>query len=501
MASGDLDSTFGTLGGEPGVVRFDHHPDVGRSGFVTDAVLQPDGKIVTVGFGSNRKIELVRFGPGRRGLFAYRPDPSFGAGGYVVDDFGSDPISARNLQANAMAIQPDGKLVVVGWGHVGTSTTRAFIVARYLSNGTPDPEFGPNGNGHVVSPLHAPQPLKKTPAGELADRRLPGGEWPYGEPPPLGFRPPDLLDQVPVAEAYAVVVDAAARIIVAGRAFNPANPAADEPGFSNIGLVRYLPNGQPDLDFGVRGMVTRFSISGIADAIVLQTDGKILVAGHSIVPDSVVPVTGTLDEQYVVARFLDDGAVDSSFGRGGAVTEPFTLPNTTGPRRAHARAIILQPDGKIVVSGQVRYRRGSSTEFVDIGLARYHADGAPDESFGTDGRLLLDLSGPAHGRHRVFASAIGGSGLVYNAAPRTKRNRTLVVGDTVRAVDNRLVAVVARLRPNGELDPAYGQSGDGRVSIADGDINVLLAQPDGKIVAAGGIGAPTSRIFLARLRA
>ena len=94
-------------------------------------VLQPDGKVVAVGFGPGGKVALIRYNSDGS------LDNTFGTGGIVL--------GPSNGTAEKAALQPDGKIVIVGTGGSG------MFVARYLSNGTLDSSFG--GGGVAAVPV------------------------------------------------------------------------------------------------------------------------------------------------------------------------------------------------------------------------------------------------------------------------------------------------------------------------------------------------------------
>jgi uncharacterized delta-60 repeat protein len=135
-------------------------------------------------------------------------------------------------------------------------------------------------------------------------------------------------------------------------------------------LARYRPDGRLDPSFGVGGKVTTdFG----ASALVRQPDGKLVVAGTTT-------VTGFPD--FALARYLPDGTLDASFGVGGTVITDFG-------GGEFGRALVLQPDGKLVVAGLCQGCDGD----IDFILARYLADGSLDAMFGVGGKVTTDFGG------------------------------------------------------------------------------------------------------------
>ncbi len=179
-----------------------------------------------------------------------------------------------------------------------------------------------------------------------------------------------------------------------------------------------------------------------AYAVVRQPDGKILVAGFAGNPG-----------RYGLARYASDGSLDQSFGTGGTVSTPVTI-GSHG-----ARAVALQPDGKIVAAG-------SNGGFR---VVRYNSDGSLDSTFSGDGTVLTVL----------------GSGLNEFA-------RAVVVQS-----DGKIVAAgnvgnggagfgLVRYESNGVLDGSFGTAGIVLTDIFSSEkAHALAIQPDGKLVAAG----------------
>ena len=318
-------------------------------------------------------------------------DPVFGTGGISdTDGFGGD--------RSAMALQPDGRIVMVG------GTFSDFIMARFDAGGLPDPSFGTDG-----------------------------------------FVTTDMIpDQQ--EEALAVAVAADGKIVVAGYS-----------GFdATLAVARYLPDGSLDATFGEGGKVAR-TVPGRGYAVALQADGAVVVAGEAVVTDSPTDFSDLL-----VARFLPDGTVDTSFGDGGRVSTD--LAGATNS----ARNLVLLPDGAIVVGGEPI---GDSEGFDHTDLARYGADGKLDPTFGTDGVMTL-------------AAARVGEGLAVQAD-----GRLVLVGRGTDAGGESTFAVM-RLDADGAPDGTFGVGGLVTTDVGDqGDAAKAVAVgPDGRIVVAGRSG-------------
>ena len=322
-----FDSTFG----EGGHVSTDFS---GGFGIANVVALQPDGKIVVGGEGSDAArgvagFALVRYN--RDGSLDY----SFGRGGKSVINTGGVPGS----EVTALALQRDGKIVVIGIISHGISHTFDIILARYNSDGQLDRGFGHGGK--IVNPGS-------------------------------GFYP-----------ARTLALQRDGKIVLGGAIYQ------DDAG--NFALLRYNPDGSPDDgtikdstpgdSFGDRGqVVTRFSDlgSGVA-ALTLQRDGKIVAAGYS-------RSVNYSQSDFALARYNRDGQLDTTFDGDGMLT-------TSLGAISQARDVVIQPDGKIVAAGfrQVHFSYFSGT--TDFALVRYNPDGSLDTTFDNDGTVATMTSG------------------------------------------------------------------------------------------------------------
>src|SRR5581483_1437632 len=112
-----------------------------------------------------------------------------------------------------------------------------------------------------------------------------------------------------------------------------------------FGVTRLLSNGSPDTTFVNRGttIMAFTDFINTPNAVAIQADGKIVVAGETQSSDGSV-------NRFAVARFNSNGTLDTTFGVGGKVTTEF-FSVTFGGVRELADVILLQPDGKILVAG------------------------------------------------------------------------------------------------------------------------------------------------------
>ena len=401
-APGDLDTTYG---GGTGASR----PEFGGLQNARGVGIQSDGKIVVAG--------LATAGPSAN-VFTARFDNPAGTldAGYGDSGARSEPFGLPTA-ADAMSVTGDGKVLVGGIATQPDQTGDLFV-AR-LVNGSADLSFG-GGSG----------------AG-LADF---GGD----------------------EEGDAMAVGAGGKIVVAGSAF-----AKDT---DSVVVARFTAAGDNDASFGTAGTdgaAPDFGASADAAAVAIQGDGKIVLAGN---------ITAGTKEHFLVAR-LDDpsGKPDDGFS-GGHTTVDF------GGTFENANAVLIQPDGKIVVAGTTD--AGGTDDFA---IARLDTDGKLDPTFGDGGKATLDF---------------GASDDQATALALQQNGKIVVVGQRKKGQGANFADIaVARLQPNGTKDPSFGSGGQTLVDLARNEFGSAVAlQADGKIVVAGNSINPTNQgVVVARL--
>jgi uncharacterized delta-60 repeat protein len=263
------------------------------------------------------------------------------------------------------------------------------------------------------------------------------------------------------AAVRAVAVQPDGKILAAGSAYID--------GVSDFALARYNRDGTLDASFGTGGTVTTpFDFPGNFDqvaAVVLQPDGKIVLAGSTV----------NVFANFALARFNSDGTLDASFGTGGIVTTNF------GQVSAQAFSVAVQPDGKIVAAGYGNIDGGE-----DFALARYNSNGTLDATFGTGGKVSTAFAGPP-GQGFSYA-------LAYSVA--LQRDGKIVAAGEAFISGGRDFAL-ARYNTNGTLDATFGTGGMATTDfVSPNDLASSIAvQPDGRIVAAGAAGPFLNRRF------
>lgn len=339
-------------------------------------------------------------------------DPSFGITGRQVVRF--DEVYDYNDAANAIGVQSDGRLVLVGW--VRTENTRLSTgVARLTRNGQPDTSFGVFGKQVIRD--SANQYLVPLAAAIQSDDKIVITGARYEAPPirPVGTR------GTPGSQQWFVM-----RML--------ANGSALDSSFGSGGLVL--------LDFG------RDTEYGTAVAI--QSDGKIVLAGTVDSPLS--------DPRMVAVRLTTTGLLDSSFGGGdGLFDEVFA----SGYTRSAANALLIQSDGKIVVGGVARKNAGTLDD--DMAVLRLDSNGVADSGFGTmieAGRVVVDFSLVGLTRDDAVYS------LAYRRQLISSSSRRLILGGYERSSSGPQEVAMAMLSYEGVLDNGF--SGDGKLVVGTG---------------------------------
>ena len=263
--------------------------------------------------------------------------------------------------------------------------------------------------------------------------------------------------------------DAAAAVALAGGKVYAAGSSS-----GNFAVARYNANGTLDTTFGGgTGRATvDFGNEDGANAIAVQSDGKVLVAGSTADPLN----DPTVGMGFAVARFDANGTLDTTFG-GGDGKQVLDIP---GFDFETARAVALLAGNKFLVAGQAT--GGNDEQFA---IARFNADGSLDATFGvggTDGNgvVTTDFGPPAEGRSKPGgAAAIG----------------LLAGGKFVVGGGSDVNFALAQYNADGTLDSAFG-GGDGKVTtdidgftgFGNDAANALAIAPGGKIVLAGRSG-------------
>ena len=478
-ADGSLDSGFGTDG------KLIINNDLEEEAF--GAALQPDGKIIIAGLSGNPtnglRLTLERIN--QNGTI----DQSFGASGKVVSTF-------ANSFATSVAIQTDGKIIAAGSRFVGNKDD--FTAERYNADGSLDTNFGSGGRILTVVSAGANRAndIVLQPDGKiiLSGRAANAGQTSqfavarYTANGALdatfsgdGIQITEMgLD----SEVWQSFVQPDAKIVAAGVA-RTGNSTTNQTDFA---LVRYDANGAGPLPFptptpptGAGALDASFDLDGKkildfavanttqaqAEDVAVQADGKSVVVGQ---------LQAGFDQRFAVARLNADGSFDNTFDADGRLLITFS----TAQVQSGAKAVEIQPDGKILIAGQTNAGEGGSAGNGSqrIALARLNANGSFDASFGSNGLLVTTIN-----------LAAGAENAVVNDLKLQPDGKILVAGAVQRAstATGRNDFFVARYNQNGALDNSFDQ--DGRIFTdfagENDQANSIALAADGKIIVAG----------------
>jgi uncharacterized delta-60 repeat protein len=380
--AGQLDSNFATNG----IFSFSLTTNNGSVNQANAVALQADGKIVLGGQAGNQG-GLLRLNT--NGTL----DKNFGSGGVVTSNFGID----IDQIVGDIAIQPDGKILAAA-----TGLPSGFVVGRFNANGSVDKSFGTNGFASANA-----------------------------------------------AGAHLLALQTDGKILVVGSA-----------------LARFESNGQLDTSFGSAGLAPLVAPFSSASAIALQSDGKILIASGGFPPAPVIngpPSTGSL------ARYNTDGSLDKKFGISGQAAS-VALPS----------AVAVQSDGKVVVAGTITSKLAVAGNSTGFGLVRYNSNGSIDTSFGTRGGVVTGF--PSTNLTGAFALAIQSNGDIVAAGES---------GNVINFTQLSESFALVRYLNSGHLDTTFGSGGLVTTNFGNNAVafvTALAVQNDGKIVAVGSNG-------------
>ena len=345
---GVLDTSFNGLG-----YVIHHNAAGGSEGDVgRDIAIDSLGRILVVGYSDKNttsgvyNYDMV--------IWRYNPDgtldTSFNGQGYVVH--GNAAGGNGDDYGNAIAIDSLGRVVVVGSSYGGASRRMDMVIWRYHSNGSLDTSFG--GVGYVVH---------HNAAGGNGDD-----------------------------SGNAVAIDSLGRIIVTGSSIKSTLNA-------DMVIWRYNPDGTLDTSFNGQGYVVHGNASGgnghdVGNAIIIDSSGKILVAGSSV---------GNYSDM-TIWRFYSNGSLDTSFN------SPYgyvTSHNVTGGTGYYDRGygITIDSLGKILVTG-ISDKNVGDTDMV---IWRYNPDGTLDINFGLGGYVIHDNTAGGNGHEYGYAIAVDSS--------------------------------------------------------------------------------------------
>jgi uncharacterized delta-60 repeat protein len=389
-AAGDIDRSFGNNG-------FVKTPF--SSSEMIGSIFQSDGKFIVVGSQSQGASGFDFY------VLRFNPDGSFD------NTFGTDgkafiAVSTREDRAFGVGLQPDGKIIIVGYSR-DASANYDFAVVRLNENGTPDATFGTNGvvitstsnTSDYAQGVTVQSDNKIVVCGKGVGNNgmtFTVARYNTGGSLDTSFDGDGITRtqfSTGLSEAYKVKIQSDGKIVAAG--------AAAFGDFTNtaFGFARYNTDGSPDTGFGENGTAvvevrTGAARQNVVNDFLFQPDGKIVAVGYSN-----SGLTTGLD--FAGARLNTDGTPDSSFGNDGKIVTPI------GNNDDSANKVILQNDGKIVVGGIGRI--ASDTDFTII---RYNPNGTFDTQFGNNGIAVARRTGESES---ISNLRIGANGRIYAA--------------------------------------------------------------------------------------
>lgn len=410
---GELDTTFGNNG------VYVYQTGLNGSS-VFSSVIQPDGRIVLAGYSSDtaNSVPTLYFPTLERLLPNGAPDPSFGSGGAIRFSFSG--------QFQSIALQPDGKLVMVGY--TKETGSNQYLLVRCNADGSLDTTFG--GTGKITAQFVADatssfgREVLIRPNGRILvvgySNSSTGINFSAAQYTDSGVLDLDfgtsgttVVPNTDFAEAATLQPDG--KIIIVDRHL----------------LTRLHPNGAVDTSFGNNGtMNVHPGIGGLfvsIQALKVQPDGKILAAGYSTFKWT----------NIFLLRLNPNGALDSSFTPSGTTVQ--------GPGNGRGLDLDLQPDGKIVVIGV------AFTSPAQYTINRYRTDGTSDPGFGTNGRTITN-----------FPYSVGGSAMTVRIQPDGK-----IVVASGGLPNNTPSHVAIRLKGDGRAATVrFDFDGDGKTDVS-----------------------------------
>ncbi len=450
---GEIDLTFGNGGQLP----------INAAGFTPRSlVLLSDGKLL-IGAEVVNSNQTLFTGLGILKLNADgTPDLTFGTNGTISTDFGLP------LHYGDIAVQADGKLVAVGSSADNSAT---FLITRYLANGLLDSTF--SDDGKVMTTVGTDNAFAAAVSIQADGKIIVSGSAGNGintDVVLVRYATDGSLDLSFDSDGIVLtdlgfrefgsglVIQSDGRIVVVG--------STDD---GNFIVLRYTATGVLDVSFDNDGMATVSfydgPISGGADDVVLQSDGRVVIGGFAL-------------GDFALARVTTTGALDTTFGDGGKVQTDVGRPIFGD---ASATDVVLQNANKLLVAGSVQYEIGFDVSGYEAFLARYLADGSLDSAFGEKGKIVTNINDTLDETYKNLLVLPDG--------------KLLAVGSIFDRVDSRRRISLTRYQQNGVLDSTFGNSGSVLTDLGTNVTTFTAAatlQSDSKIIVAGFIAEADS---------
>ncbi|HET6545143.1 MAG TPA: hypothetical protein VFG55_00170 [Rhodanobacteraceae bacterium] len=349
-------------------------------------------------------------------------DPTFGTGGYTLTGI----TGATFQNPPKPVVLPDGRILVCSVIDDGQSG-QDFFVARLDADGALDTNFDFDGRVTI-----------------------------------------DFDSRADSCSAIAAQADG--KILLAGSSEDSATSNSD------FAIARLNADGSLDPTFGAGTGKTLvpFDVGGsdvdIGDAITVQPDGKILVAGWAN--------TDTNGDDFALVRLLPDGTRDTTFNSTGRVTVGFDLVDSAN-RTDQADAVMIDPNGHILLGGIAEANAAGGFDFA---LVRLLSNGQLDTNFSADGRATI-----------AFDFGASDSDVSYQSILQRDGKIVMIGAADTGSGDSNFDAAIARLLPDGSPDPAFGIGGKVVVpfdlSTNGNDIALGVVEDSANRLAVVGVGA------------
>jgi len=453
---GSIDSGFGTNG----KIISDLWPNT-QAG--SKLVFLPDGSFIVTS--ANLYVATQNYDIGVEKYTSNgTPDTSFGTNGQVITTYGGGSNTGRNTPAS-ITLKADGKFVIAGNYNTGNSSKTAL--AQFNANGTLDTTFDTDGKvvvnfgaGYYSDGLKvfAEDDGKITVAGSAATTAVNNFAL-------TRYNVNGTLDTAFEGDGMALTPFAT------GDDYTMINSVIRQPDgkfivlckppyflleSSDLIIRRYNASGTVDTAFGTGGKTSATFDSGAneVESAAITAEGKIVAVGRSVPLDY-------SHREFAIARFNDDGVADATFSGDGKATVLFENGDDI------LAVLLVLPDDKLIAGGSSGYRESNNFVHKDIVLSKYNADGSPDTTFGTLGKVYSVIE---ENRNYITTAAVQPDGKI-------------VVSNTYGNYSQTYSSFeILRYNANGSLDTAFGTGG--RVSIAYSATSIAF-QPDGKIIIAG----------------
>lgn len=415
-------------------------------------------------------------------------------------------ITTQSNESYATAVQPDGKTVVAGYVSeiIHNTSVRELGLVRYNVDGSLDPTFGSGGKAKLAASewsFTVPEGLRLVMAMQgdgkfvvaiaATPKRNSSVAWEV-----LRFTATGALDTtfgagtgkvVTDLTAYKDVPDAIAiqgdgKIVVAG------NAGTATSSISNFAAVRYTSGGALDTTFGSGGQViTSFGagLSGTVRNMAIDTSGRILVAGA-------LQPAGSSNSQAALVRYTPSGGLDTTFGSGGEVF--ITVPGFAG---VQGTGVGLQSTGKVLFSLIPYSPSDPNAPLEQLAVARFNADGSPDDGSPADSTPADSFGiGGFYVESRMSLNSTTSGGPVGTWMVVQPDDKVILTGLGRDANQSGTLApdpdysdywVTRVLADGSSYDPNYGVSGLGHANIGVSGVRPfsMALGPDGKVVVTG----------------